>query len=71
MIMISEVHIRYHGHRARVSIDGGRVLEGRLPPTIGRIMRDWTALRRQQLLQNWEAARSDAPLERIAGLDDD
>jgi hypothetical protein len=64
-------HVRYQGHRARIAIADGTILEGRLPPTVARIVREWTELRREALLRNWEAASRDAPLERIAGLDDD
>ena len=64
-------HVRYQGYRARVAIADGTMLEGRLPPTVARILREWVKLRREALLRNWEAARHDAPLERIPGLDDD
>ena len=64
-------HVRYQGHRVRVSIADGKVIDGRLPPAVGRIVKDWTALRREALMRNWDAARSDKPLERIGGLDDD
>jgi hypothetical protein len=64
-------HVRYQGHRARVSIADGEVIDGRLPPAVRRIVKEWTALRRDALMRNWTAARSDQPLERIGGLDDD
>lgn len=65
------VHVRYQGYRARVRIADGEVIDGRLPPTVARLMRAWTDLRRDALERNWLAARSDKPLERIGGLDDD
>jgi hypothetical protein len=36
-----------------------------------RIMREWVALRHDALMRNWQAARDEAPLEFIGGLDDD
>jgi hypothetical protein len=34
-------------------------------------LKEWTVLRRDALMRNWHAARTDNPLERIGGLDDD
>jgi hypothetical protein len=47
------------------------MIDGRLPPTVARLLKEWTALRREALMRNWQAARSDQNLERIGGLDDD
>jgi hypothetical protein len=64
-------HVRYQGYRARVLISTGEVIDGKLPPTVSRLIKDWTALRREPLMRNWQAARADRPMERIAGLDND
>lgn len=63
------VHVRYQGYRARVLIADGSVIDGRLPPTTARLMKDWADLRRGALMQNWQAARRDEPLERIEGIE--
>lgn len=62
-------HVRYQGFRARVRIADGEVIDGRLPPTVTRVLKEWTALRREALMRNWQAARTDGTLERIAGLE--
>jgi hypothetical protein len=64
-------HVRYQGYRARIVIASGEIIDGRLPPTVARLVKEWTALRRDALMRNWIAARSDGQLERIGGLDDD
>ena len=64
-------HVRYQGYRARLRISDGEMIDGRLPPTVSRLLKEWTALRREALVRNWQAARSDQNLERIGGLDDD
>jgi hypothetical protein len=64
-------HVAYQGHRARVRISDGQVIDGRLPPSVVRVLKEWTALRREELMRNWAGARQNAQLERIAGLDDD
>ena len=62
-------HARYQGYRARVLISNGEVVDGRLPPTVARLLRDWTALRRDALMRNWHLARNEGQLERIGGLE--
>jgi hypothetical protein len=64
-------HVRYQGLTARVRIADGMVIDGRLPVVVARIVKEWTALRRDALMRNWYAARSDNPIERIGGFDDD
>jgi hypothetical protein len=62
-------HVRYQQFRARVRIEDGAVIDGRLPPTVTRLVAEWTALRRDALMRNWHAARTDGQLERIEGLE--
>jgi len=62
-------HVRYQGFRARVRISDGEVIDGRLPPTVTRLVKEWTALRQDALMRNWRASRSDGQLERIGGLE--
>lgn len=62
-------HVRYQGFRARVLISDGTVVDGRLPPTVMRLVKEWAALRHEALMRNWHAARSDGQLERIRGLE--
>ena len=65
------IHVSYQGYEALIAIEDARILRGKLPPTAMLIMRGWIALRREALLENWTRARTHAPLERIAGPDDD
>ena len=62
-------HARYQGFRARVRIADGEIIDGRLPPTVARVIKEWTELRRDALMRNWQAARTDGTLERIPGLE--
>jgi hypothetical protein len=66
-----QFHAVYQAYEANVSIDSGEVIEGRLPPVAARLVRQWTAIHRAQLLENWHRARRGEPLERIPGLDHD
>jgi hypothetical protein len=62
-------HVRYQQFRARVRIEDGQIIDGRLLPTVTRLVKEWTALRRDALMKNWVAVRSDGLLERIEGLE--
>ena len=64
-------HARYQGFRARVRIADGTVIDGRLPPRVALLVKEWTVLRHEALRRNWEAARAERRLERIAGLEDE
>jgi hypothetical protein len=65
------IHVLYQGYEAQIAIDDARILRGKMPPTAMLVVRRWVTLRREALLENWERARKHAPLERIAGPDDD
>jgi len=64
-------HAAYGEFEATVSIETGEVLEGRLPRRAARMVSEWAALHRAELLANWEIARRGDQPERIAGLDAD
>ena len=61
----------YGGHEANVSIETGEIINGHLPANAARLVRQWTLAHRAELDDNWQRARSNTPLVRIAGLDDD
>ena len=64
-------HVRYQGFRARIRISDGEVIDGRIPPRVSRLVKEWTTLRHDALMQNWQAARVEGRLEYIGGLEDD
>ena len=53
----AHIHVvRYQGYRARVQIADGSLIDGRLPPTTARIVKEWIDLRKVALMRNWQAA---------------
>src|ERR1700733_5238664 len=64
-------HVRYQQFRARVRIEDGKIIDGRLPPTVERLVKEWTDLRRDALTKNWVAARTDGKLGGSKGWNDD
>ena len=58
-------HARYGEHAASVDLDGS-IMEGSLPTPQAKQVRQWPALHLDELARNWELARGEQPLERIA-----
>jgi hypothetical protein len=65
------VHVEYQGYEAFVGIEDGQILSGRLPRKAAKLVRDWTADHRLELMENWRRAIALQPLERIPGADND
>jgi hypothetical protein len=61
-------HAIYGGSEAQVLIENGRVLAGSLPRTAARLVREWTALHRAELLEDWRLAQASQDLLPIDGL---
>jgi hypothetical protein len=53
-------HVRYSGHRARVSLDG-QILEGTLPRRAAKLVAEWAGLHASELERCWERAVNHEP----------
>ncbi|MBX3329632.1 MAG: DUF4160 domain-containing protein [Nitrospira sp.] len=62
-------HARYGDHRAEIAIETLSIIAGRLPPRVLGLVMEWAALRRQELMEDWELARRQVELKRIAPLE--
>lgn len=60
-------HVRYSGQHASVDLDGN-VIVGSLPSTAHRLVREWAALHRDELAENWRRGARGEPLKAIAPL---
>jgi Domain of unknown function (DUF4160) len=58
-------HARYGEHEAQVAIATGDVLHGSLPRSAARLVKEWTELRRAELLDDWQRAERAEPLGSI------
>ena len=61
-------HADYAGHRALVDIQGGYVIGGALPNRQLKYVLAWSEMHLDELMQNWELARSAQPLKSIPPL---
>ena len=62
-------HASYQGFEALIVIADGSVLAGSLPNKALRIVQDWTAVHRSELLENWQKGTDLLPMEMIPGAD--
>lgn len=61
-------HVRYGEHKARFEIASGERIDGERPPRAERLVRDWAALRRAELEENWRRCERRVPLEPVEPL---
>jgi hypothetical protein len=64
---VPHFHAQYGDDAASVDLDG-ELLGGALPPRSLRLVREWAALHRDELLANWQRARDRQPLDQIEPL---
>jgi hypothetical protein len=62
-------HARYGDHRAEIAIETLSIMAGSLPPRVLGLVMEWAALRRRELMEDWELARRQVELKRIAPLE--
>jgi Domain of unknown function (DUF4160) len=64
---VAHFHAYHAGQRVSISVDGD-VLAGSLEGRALRLVREWSVLRREELLANWELARRNEPMLNIEPL---
>jgi len=62
-------HARYGREQVIVGIETLSVLEGHLPPRALGLVMEWAAVHQAELRADWELARRQAPLQKIAPLE--
>jgi hypothetical protein len=63
------IHAYYQGFEALFSIEDGEIIAGDFPPRASRLVGEWIALRRPELIANWERAKLLEPLLAVPGAD--
>ena len=61
-------HARYGRNSVAVEIDTLRVLEGQFPPRALGLVVEWASQHQEDLLDNWELAKNNKPIKKIAPL---
>ena len=61
-------HAEYNGHKVLVDIMHGRVLRGAFPARQLKFVLAWSEIHQDELMQDWELAKDNLPLNKIAPL---
>jgi hypothetical protein len=61
-------HARFGEHEAQVAIATGEVLHGSLPRSASKLVKEWAALHREELHDDWRRAARGEPLVSIEPL---
>lgn len=61
-------HAEYNGQKVLVDITKGRVIRGIFPARQLKLVLAWCEIHRDELMQNWELAKDNLPLNKIAPL---
>lgn len=61
-------HAEYNNEAALVSIIDPKVIKGKLPKRQLKMVLAWAEMHSDELMQNWELARNNEPLNKIAPL---
>jgi hypothetical protein len=65
---LPHMHARYGEYKASFSIQDGTLLAGEIPPRQKRLIQEWIALRREELMADWNSAVNGATLKPIEPL---
>ena len=65
----SHFHAEYGEHAGLIDIRTLFLLSGSLPPRVLGLVIEWATLHRQELLDDWEKAKSQQELKKIAPLE--
>lgn len=61
-------HAEYAGYKALIDVLSGCVIRGSLPAKQMKLVLAWNELHQDELMQNWELARSEQPLNAVPPL---
>ena len=65
---VAHFHAVYGEYEASIEVESGKV-HGELPPRALRLVLEWAALHKAELLDDWQLARQGQPLKTIAPLE--
>lgn len=62
-------HVRYGSQKALIEIETLALMRGQLSPRALGLVMEWAALHQQELREDWNLARANAPLKPIQALE--
>ncbi|MBC6479729.1 MAG: DUF4160 domain-containing protein [Hormoscilla sp. GUM202] len=62
-------HVRYNQQKAIVDIQSLEIIAGQLSPRLYKLVQEWATIYQSELMENWEIARNNEPLNKIEPLE--
>lgn len=62
-------HVRYNQQKALVDIQSLEIIAGQLSPRLYKLILEWATINQSELMENWELARNNQPLNKIEPLE--
>jgi hypothetical protein len=62
-------HVRYNQQKAIIDLKNLSILAGKLSPKVLELVMEWAAIHQIELLENWQLARQNRPLNPIQPLE--
>jgi len=61
-------HVRYNKQKAIIDLNNLSILQGKLSPRVLGLVVEWATLHQTELIENWERARNQQPINKIKPL---
>ena len=61
-------HVRYNDYRAILSINDLHLLDGKLPPRVFELVKEWAELHKNELIDNWNMVKETGKYFKIEPL---
>lgn len=62
-------HVRYNKQKAIIDLNNLSILQGKLSPRVLGLVVEWATLHQAELIENWERARNQQPINKIEPLE--
>lgn len=62
-------HVRYNKQKAIIDLNNLSILQGKLSPRVLGLVVEWATLHQAELIENWERAKNQQPINKIEPLE--
>ncbi len=63
------IHVEYNDHKAQIVISTGKVIGGRLPLRVSRMVNEWRKLNESAIMKAWKDAQNDRLPKKVTPLE--
>ncbi len=65
---LPHIHVEYAEYTAVIDIEGGKLLDGKLPKNKMKLVQAWLEIHREEVLADWSLAVRGLPIQKIKPL---